>query len=714
MGQAFGRDTKKVGNSPYPKAMTASGRVRLPLGLARHRELRWLIVDALIALFSMWLASSRRLLFLDAAFDDRLFARLANSIMDGQWLGSYDKLTLAKGPGYPAFMALTSYAGIPLRLAEQAVYLLGCWLVSRAIWRLSDHRLLSTAVFTAGALNPVLWGDSLARVVREDLYAGLTVVVLGLSMLTFLTKGQPRVRIQQIGCGILLGAAFGWFWLTREEGMWLVPSFGMMAAYWLVHRWSYRPASNRPGYAAATLLVIMVPCAVFTAVDLGVAALNYKSYGVFETNDFRSSEFRAAYGALSRIENQHWQRLIPVPRDARMRAYEVSPAAKELQPFLEGSVGKFWQQIGCTSWPIEPCNDIEAGWFMWALRDSVEGAHHYTSAPDAKEFYARLARELNSACNSDLIACVAPHTGFLPPLRREYLPFIVDDAERLVTMLGELGGEAPATRVSTSAPKVIREFRRVAGGPWAGQDRVYQGDRLKAVQLRGWTFATKGVLSVRVVRQNGEAIGGLVNERAPDVLSALNSKVGTAVRFEGVVRCDGNPCQLEVVHDGRRLEFDIATLQPGPVPIPGDVQVWLDEAGPAQLSKQPRDAARVVTEYLSVATRTISVVLLPFSIVTALILVVLDLRIRRLPALTLLWLTLLTGMAARTALLAVLDATSLPAISTLYLSPAVGLELLFMAAVIGDLMIRLVSLRPAYVHRWLAPALAPRPSPDDC
>lgn len=351
---------------------------------------------------------------------------------------------------------------------------------------------------------------------------------------------------------------------------------------------------------------------------------------------------------------------------------------------------------------------------MWALRDSVTSAGYYTSATNAKEFYARLAREVNGACNSNLIACLPSRTGFLPPLRREYLSVIVHNAGRLVTMLGDLGSEAPATHLGVSTPQVNQEFRRVAKGPWAGQDGVHQGDRLEAMQLQGWAFAPTGVLKVQIVRHNGEAVGDLVNEGAPDVLNVLNFKGGTAVRFGGVARCDGNPCQLEVVHDDRRMAFDVATLQPGSVPAPGSVRVWLDEAGPLQFAKKPRGAARLVSILVSDGLRLISIVLLPLSVVAALVLVVIDLRARRLHALTLLWLTLLTGMAARVALLAVLDATSLPAIWTLYLSPAVGLALLFIAGVVGDLAIRLRSPQLVFKTCWPVRSPAPRPNPDDC
>src|SRR4051794_5175867 len=65
---------------------------------ATRREWAWRVSDVLFTALSLWLASGRRMRFLDATFDDALFARLANSLRDGHWLGAYDKLTLAKVP----------------------------------------------------------------------------------------------------------------------------------------------------------------------------------------------------------------------------------------------------------------------------------------------------------------------------------------------------------------------------------------------------------------------------------------------------------------------------------------------------------------------------------------------------------------------------------------------------------------------------------------
>jgi hypothetical protein len=87
---------------------------------------------------------------------------------------------------------------------------------------------------------------------------------------------------------------------------------------------------------------------------------------------------------------------------------------------------------------------------------------------------------------------------------------------------------------------------------------------------------------------------------------------------------------------------------------------------------------------ISAGLRGASSVLMPVAVALALVLAALDLRRRTLRPLTVLWSALLATMVMRVGLLAVLNATSLPAISPLYLSPAVGVGLLFTVGVLAD------------------------------
>src|SRR5882757_2890231 len=106
--------------------------------------------------------------------DDLLFVRLAYYLGGGLWLGPYDQFTLAKGIGYPSFILAAFAAGIPLKIAEQVLYLTASGLAAWLAWRLTRNRWLPFLLFGCLAFNPVLWTPSLARVIREGSYIGLS------------------------------------------------------------------------------------------------------------------------------------------------------------------------------------------------------------------------------------------------------------------------------------------------------------------------------------------------------------------------------------------------------------------------------------------------------------------------------------------------------------------------------------------------------------
>ncbi len=77
---------------------------------------------AAIAAGQLWLVSAVPIMgAAGASHDDALFARLAVSLLSGDWLGPYDNLILAKGPFYSMWIAAVAWLGTPLFLS-QAVF----------------------------------------------------------------------------------------------------------------------------------------------------------------------------------------------------------------------------------------------------------------------------------------------------------------------------------------------------------------------------------------------------------------------------------------------------------------------------------------------------------------------------------------------------------------------------------------------------------------
>jgi len=388
-----------------------------------------------------------------ATHDDALFVRLALSIMDGAWLGTYDHLTLAKGAAFPVFIAATREIGLPLRASEALLYTGAVTAFCLALRRLIRKDLLLFILFALLLFAPIFWTTDLARIVRESLYASLSLLLFAGFLAAFPPQSPEAASLSRRWGNLraaALGLCAGVYWLTREEGIWLLPALLPVIAFLLLTTsWRDGPAAL---IARLPKLRITIALACFGLVILAVNAANFAVYGVFRNNEFRSGGFVSAYGALNRIEQTEWRRRIVVSQEALRKAYEVSPAARELKPYFE-TEGQGWARIACNI-PGDhgSCSEIPAGWFMWALRDAARAAGHYRSAPETEAYFTTLATEINAACDDGRLNCIAPRNTMMPPFRLHYLSDALLRMPDLLLKVLDIGNpERPQTTIGVPA-----------------------------------------------------------------------------------------------------------------------------------------------------------------------------------------------------------------------------------------------------------------------
>ena len=348
--------------------------------------------------------SSVSLLF-TAKHDDGLFISNAFSIFTTGWLPQYDQLALAKGPGFPMFMAINGILGLPITFSLAATFVGSALALSLTLNRVGSPPIGSFFVFGLIVSNFALFPT---RLVRDNLYVSLTLfaVVLFLEIFVVPThkKRSPIVLF-------LLGIIFGAFFLTREEFLWIFPFFLFLFAFFV---WSNRKilTTFAPwGPVAIALLGFIVP--VF-----GVGISNYLQYGVFQTNDFTQGSFPAAYSKLQEINSKSASiPYLPVPKSIREEVYNVSPKFVELKQALETDL-LGWQTHSCQRYP-ETCGDYGGGWFAWAFRDAVAQAGYYSDATSANVFYSELTQEIQEACDRETISCKASGIPLVPLITRD-------------------------------------------------------------------------------------------------------------------------------------------------------------------------------------------------------------------------------------------------------------------------------------------------------
>jgi hypothetical protein len=349
------------------------------------------------------------LLFLPTAeHDDGLFMRVATNLASGHWLGKFDQFTLMKGPGYPMFLALTGLSGLPVSASHALFEILALLITGWAVWRVTHSRLVGVLVFVVLAFYPAGFIDELQRVFRDQVYWAQTLVIL--SLFSVLLLSPPRTRASQLGLAGVAGLVLGWAWLTREEGVWLLPGLTLLA---LGAAFLNRAERDR---SIALVRNIAVAVAAFLAINAAFIAGNRIAYGSYVGVDFKQRDFTAAVDALQSVDIGFVTSFVPVPAAARAEIAQISPTFQPLAAALAPGtpLSEGWG-FGCRLLQ-QGCGDIAAGWFVWALRDAAAVSGYYQSPRIAAQKFGQIAADITAACADGKLRCRRTWISFMPAM----------------------------------------------------------------------------------------------------------------------------------------------------------------------------------------------------------------------------------------------------------------------------------------------------------
>ena len=424
----------------------------------------------------------------DLRYDSRLFIELARFIVAGEWLGPYNERTLIKGPFYPLWIAAVHALHLPLLKAQHALYATACATAAYALGK-SLGAFGALIFFAALLFSPASYAAHTGMVLREYVSQSLAVLVVSLTAL-MLENGAPYRR--RVLWASLLGTVLGCFWLTREESVWIVPFYATVSLHFVFRHMGGR--AHRKRTFVRNLSLMLTPLVLMGALVGVISAINKSSYGIWETVELKSRFFRDAYGALTRVHPASYTPVVPVPREVRMKLYEVSPAFRELRPILEqenspwscawrhlkdqytaGTLNKPAQKgiefilehdvsgVWRSAWDKadqEPC-DLYGPWFVWALREAAAAVGHHVSAAAAQGFYERLADEINAACTTQILPCGPPRSSLAPPWRSEFLrPFLMMFGQTVRLAVSSQGFELEPP-YAPGGPECVTLFRSV-------------------------------------------------------------------------------------------------------------------------------------------------------------------------------------------------------------------------------------------------------------
>ncbi len=335
----------------------------------------------------------------DQVYDDGLYARLAQSILRGEWLGTFDQTTLFKNPGYPLWIAATHALGIPLLLAQSALHAVAGLIFVAAMRRVGLPRVIAVGLYALYLFDPFVE----VRLLREGVFGSLLVltVAAAAALSTRLRSSRPAIW-PAMGLGVATAAT----WLMREESVMVLPAILIVLAP-AVFRALRDAGCTRERATIAG--VLMVPALVVFAAISAVSFANLRAYGVFRISDQAASPYSRASGAILSVRHAHPIPYLLLPADVRSQLYRASPSFGSLAPYIDGNMGSVLDRVGwkrrtCESYP-HICGDFGGSWAIFVFRHAVHDAGHYRTAEGADRFLESVAGEIDAACRAGVLSC---------------------------------------------------------------------------------------------------------------------------------------------------------------------------------------------------------------------------------------------------------------------------------------------------------------------
>jgi len=510
---------------------------------------RSLVPYALAVLIKLWLIADSPITPGYAPHDDTLFIRQALALLDGKWLGSFDHLTLSKGPFFAIWLAAMHVLSLPYVAALQISYLLACIVFLAGLRPIGLSHRWNLAVFAVLWFSPASFLETDFRVERSALYPSLTLLVVAFAIGLVLRCSRPgRVSIfWTVG----LGASVAAFWLTREEGVWLLPALLLIFLAGLL-----QAVATRARDWAVVFRALALSTAVYFACLAAVAGANYFAYHRFLLISTRDSALVDAYRALTSVGENSPRLMVPASAQAIERAAAVSPALAEIhQAVLVGITG--WRYYVKTGWlAMYPeglvrqalTNDSDAigGYFFWNFLAAVEQAGHYKNPTAAHNYFVRLARELHAACDSGRIPCRSSGEDPVPGWRSVPKRAFLASFRRALQMSLVFPGVSFPAECEGLDPALLNQFQRLI--PSAIECRP-----MPRVSLKGWAAAKKGEVELSVTDRGNKVWQSTPRLSSPDVAAYLtgaewrSAHPGNA-RFEAELPCA--ECELVVTVAG--------------------------------------------------------------------------------------------------------------------------------------------------------------------
>jgi hypothetical protein len=352
-------------------------------------------------LFSVYLSNTIKFQISDSPHDGGLFLELAKNLINADWLGKYDNKTLAKDPGFALYLMVIKFFQISLNFAVLIQYWILVALFGKIVYKVFRNLNFSFLSMIFLLLYPI---QVTVGTYRDIPYAIALVSLLLCFYLLYqkseeVTESRKKYSLFLNPYFVLFTLNLSFISITKNDFFIILLVIGFFLVFDCVF--------NIKKIPFFIIMVSIVSSTIFIT-QVTIRSLNYMNYKVFLTNDFYQGNFSEMYSELQSFRPDLKREKVPISKQQRLEAYEISGNFIKLKSELENSENG-WLKQGCER--MEICDDFPQGWAPWAIRDAMSSAGYFHSADKVQQFSSSVLADVRKACESKNVTCESEKIG---------------------------------------------------------------------------------------------------------------------------------------------------------------------------------------------------------------------------------------------------------------------------------------------------------------
>ena len=318
--------------------------------------------------------------------DDYLMFKLAKSILEGNWLGTYEYNTLIKSPVFPFFVVLIHKLNIGYIKFLSLINIFSVLLFIIAISKRYKSKKVLLLVYLILLFNPITFNmDSTQRLYRNSLIPSVSLMIISGYIALFIRRNNKLYK--NIGWLLMICITLPVFYYLREDYIWIFPCIFFLFVLSII----FNIVEKKNIKIINTCIYIIIPIVLIQLFGYFIAIENEKNYGlkVITIND--NTNYSNAMNAIYITKTYDDYPKVNVTKEKIDRLNAISPAFARVGLYIKQYIDSY-QKLDSN--PQD--GELENGWFSFAMMKAVKDCGNVSLAEE-QNIYGEICNEIHSA-----------------------------------------------------------------------------------------------------------------------------------------------------------------------------------------------------------------------------------------------------------------------------------------------------------------------------